>query len=213
MKIAWLATLVFGVCLTMSCGGDVRRECANGAACAPAHTTTRDCATGAACSIVTPVSPRPAPTADTPAPYPTATPGSPLPASPTPNGITPTVGAAIALGPPATDTPTAIPIDPSHRTGIAGYVTLGPTCPVQRIDSPCPDRPYAATFEVRNAAGDRVAEIQSGDDGRFFIALPPGSYVLAPQSSNVYPHAQPQTVTVVDGQVAAVPIVYDSGIR
>src|SRR5207249_1393233 len=54
------------------------------------------------------------------------------------------VSIALALMVAACGTPAAQP-----GTGIQGMVQAGPTCPVERIDSPCPPRPLAATVVVR----------------------------------------------------------------
>jgi hypothetical protein len=124
----------------------------------------------------------------------------------TPVPETPAATATIAP-PPATSTP-----GPVGQTGIAGTVTIGPTCPVQRIDSPCPDRPYEATITVWQG-GNRVAEARSGPDGHFVVELPPGTYRVVGESPGTFPHATEQTVTVSAGGLAQVQIQYDSGIR
>jgi hypothetical protein len=84
---------------------------------------------------------------------------------------------------------------------------------VERIESPCPDRPYAASIAVLDAAGRKVAETRSDADGRFRRALPPGTYTLVPHSTGTPPSAREQTVIVVRGAFTVVEIAYDSGIR
>jgi hypothetical protein len=84
---------------------------------------------------------------------------------------------------------------------------------VQRIDSPCPDRPFVADIVVLDSSGKRVASVSSGADGRFRIALPPGSYTLSPQHRSTPPSARDQTVAVAARTFTAVTITYDSGIR
>ncbi len=125
----------------------------------------------------------------------------------TPVRATPTVDRATAIAAPTAAASSVA------ESGIDGVVTIGPTCPVQRIDSPCPDRPYPADIMVLDSAGRRVASISSGADGRFRVLLPPGSYTLSPQHRSTPPSAREQIVTVVAGSFAAVQIVYDSGIR
>jgi hypothetical protein len=102
---------------------------------------------------------------------------------------------------------------PSGDSGVEGTVTIGPTCPVQRIDSPCPDRPYEATVIVLDAARRPVAEVRSAADGHFRVVLAPGAYTLSPQAQGAFPHAAEQTVTVLEGQITTVQIAFDSGIR
>ncbi len=100
-------------------------------------------------------------------------------------------------------------------SGIDGLVTIGPTCPVERIDTPCPDKPYQATIVVNDEGGNEVARGQSGEDGRFRIALAPGTYILAPRSSNQggYPFAKEQQVEVRADAFTQLSIQFDSGIR
>ncbi len=98
------------------------------------------------------------------------------------------------------------------ETGIAGYVTLGPTCPVQRADLPCPDRPYSARITVWRD-GQMVAETTSSDDGWFKVILEPGAYRLVGESPGTLPHGSEQTVVVRGGTLTGVQVTYDTGIR
>jgi hypothetical protein len=159
-----------------------------------------------------------------------ATPAATARASATSAGATAIAGSAVAspavtvVGDttPATKTPaptvTAVPPTstatpgPAGQTGIAGTVTIGPTCPVQRIDSPCPDRPYEATITVWRG-GSKVAETRSGPDGHFVVELRPGTYRVVGESPGTFPHATEQTVTVVAGELTQMQVQYDSGIR
>jgi hypothetical protein len=103
---------------------------------------------------------------------------------------------------------------PKPNSGIEGTVTIGPMCPVERPDSPCPDQPYAATIVINDSGGDEVGRAKSGEDGRFRVALAPGSYTLVPQSpASRLPYASEQQVKVRDGAYTHVDIQYDSGIR
>ncbi len=107
-------------------------------------------------------------------------------------------------GPSSTATP---------NSGIEGHVTIGPTCPVQRIDNPCPDKAYQATLTVLTPERKKVLQFQTDADGVFQVALEPGEYILHPESPNVMPHAQEQPFTVEVGKFTTVDVVYDSGIR
>ncbi len=100
-------------------------------------------------------------------------------------------------------------------SGIEGAVTIGPICPVERQDTPCPDEPFQATIVVEAENGDEVARTESGEDGRFRVELAPGAYTLVPQSPNpgAPPQAAEQQVEVRAGAFASVTIEYDSGIR
>ncbi len=116
-----------------------------------------------------------------------------------------------------TPTPPSPPLrcDPTAASGIAGLVLLGPTCPVVRPDDPCPDRPFVAAIVVRNAQGTAVCTTSSGEDGRFRVGLPAGTYELDPQSGDAggLPSAASQQVTVEPGRYTEVLVSFDSGIR
>src|SRR5215475_15872704 len=86
----------------------------------------------------------------------------------------------------------------TSESGIEGRVSIGPMCPVERPDRPCPDKPFAASIKIQNQddQGDHLT-VRSGEDGRFHVKLAPGMYKLTPVSPNpgAPPHAPgPQTV-------------------
>ncbi|MDL2335674.1 MAG: SpaA isopeptide-forming pilin-related protein [Chloroflexota bacterium] len=107
---------------------------------------------------------------------------------------------------------------PPTPSGIKGTVLLGPTCPVEASPGgsnavPCLT-PYAATMAVLDNEGVKVATITSGADGKFQVDLPPGDYVVTPESgTDTYPIAQPQSVTVATGVYTDIEVNYDTGIR
>jgi hypothetical protein len=106
--------------------------------------------------------------------------------------------------------------EPAGGSGIEGLVTIGPQCPVVQEPTPCPDLLFAATIVVQDVAtGERVAEGESGEDGRFRIDLPPGSYRVLPQWPNDPgpPTAQEQLAEVEEGRYTRVDVQYDTGIR
>jgi hypothetical protein len=104
---------------------------------------------------------------------------------------------------------------PPPGTGIQGMVQAGPTCPVERINSPCPPRPMAATVVVRDAGGAEITRFQSGADGHFKVDLRPATYTLVglPIGSSGLPRPIPTSVVVSAGSYTAVTVQYDSGIR
>ena len=105
---------------------------------------------------------------------------------------------------------TPIPTD----SGIAGRVTIGPTCPVQQINNTCPDKAYQATLTVLASDGrDKVIQFQTDVNGYFQVALAPGQYILHPESPDVMPHAADIPFVVNAHQFTRVDVVYDSGIR
>ena len=104
-------------------------------------------------------------------------------------------------------------LEPGAAQGIDGVVLLGPQCPVQTLEDPCPDVPYEAWIEVRSADGKFATRIRSGEDGRFRIGLRPGQYVLDPESGDPFPIASEQEVEVEEGRYAEVIVSFDTGIR
>ena len=159
-------------------------------------------------------------------------PRTPAPASTTPAAATSVPGTAVAATtatpdvtvgdatfvPVATTSPapvvaTATPPAPrGGASGIRGTVTIGPTCPVVRIDSPCPDRPFEATISIWRGT-TKVAETRSAADGSFFVAIAPGTYRVVGESPASLPRGDEQSVTVAAGEEATVHLTYDSGIR
>jgi hypothetical protein len=98
-------------------------------------------------------------------------------------------------------------------SGVEGRVFIGPMCPVVKIGEECPDQPYQAVLTVNSPKGERIVQVQTEADGTFKIPLPPGDYILHPESPNVMPFAQEQSFTVEAGKFTQVIVNYDSGIR
>ena len=103
----------------------------------------------------------------------------------------------------------------SPPSGVQGIVLVSPTCPVERLNSPCPPRPIAVTIVVDDSQGTEVARGQSGGDGRFKIDVRPGTYTLSGLNVNhsPLPRPIPKTITVAQGSYTNVTLEYDSGIR
>jgi hypothetical protein len=101
------------------------------------------------------------------------------------------------------------------ESGVEGYVWIGPTCPVVRVGTECPDRPYETELDVTDSKGTIVALGKSDADGYFRIFLPPGSYILVPETpnGNAPPFADPILFHVEPGLFTHLEINYDSGIR
>jgi hypothetical protein len=99
-------------------------------------------------------------------------------------------------------------------TGIRGTVSIGPQCPVEQANSPCPDRPFQG--QVQATAADGVTTTTTTDvDGRFTIDVPPGTYDVVALTTNGGgpPTAIPQTVVVREGAYTSIALELDSGIR
>jgi len=104
---------------------------------------------------------------------------------------------------------------PSGDSGVRGTVLLGPTCPVESMESPCPDRPLADVEVQVLQRGDVMVTVRSDGNGRFTVALEPGAYVLQAVVEEGGPamSAKPVDVTVTSGAFADVTVPVDSGIR
>jgi len=104
---------------------------------------------------------------------------------------------------------------PSGDSGVRGTVLLGPTCPVETMESPCPDRPLPDVQVQVLQGGDVLTTIRSDGDGRFTVALEPGDYVLQAvvQEGGPGMSAKPVDVTVTSGAFVEVTVPVDSGIR
>ena len=103
-----------------------------------------------------------------------------------------------------------------QTSGIEGKITIGPTCPVERVppDPNCADKPYQATIIVKTADEQKeISSFSSDKDGKFKVKLIPGTYVLVPVRNNTYPQASSQKVIVKVNNFTQVNISFDSGIR
>ena len=103
----------------------------------------------------------------------------------------------------------------SGGTGIRGVAVAGPTCPVERPgDSACMPRPVeGAVIVVTDAAREEVGQATTDADGRFFVALPAGSYlVTAGDVEGLMGPPASMEVVVSDGE-ATIELEYDTGIR
>lgn len=115
-----------------------------------------------------------------------------------------------------TPTPTDRVYTPTPTdSGVQGQAVQGPICPVVRKDEECPDSPYQALLTVRSPEGREIVQVQTDEQGNFYIPLPPGKYVLHPESpeDSPFPHADEQTFVVYPGQFTTIMVLYDTGIR
>jgi len=105
----------------------------------------------------------------------------------------------------------------SSESGIEGIVLIGPTRPVVRVGDDTPDEvPIATQLQVVRAPdGGEVARLESGQDGKFRIALPPGEYVVrqAQEPGRRYPIAAEVPVQVHSGKYSSITLHLDSGLR
>ena len=97
---------------------------------------------------------------------------------------------------------------------VAGRVTAGPTCPVERPDHPCPPAAVSATVEARNESGAKVvASAHTDADGGYHFRLRPGVYTLVAVTPNALPRCSPVNITVRVDHTTRAAIPCDTGIR
>ena len=102
------------------------------------------------------------------------------------------------------------------ESGIEGQAVISPVRPGPVRQGESGSAPYKATLVVWSADSDReVTRFETDADGRFRVALPPGTYrVGAPaQKGRFLPRASEETVTVTSGRYTKLTIGFDSGIR
>lgn len=104
-------------------------------------------------------------------------------------------------------------VGPELLQGIDGLVLIGPQCPVQSIENPCPDLPHVASIEIRDSQDRFVVRVRSDAQGEFRTGLSAGDYILRPQSGDPFPVAGPLEVTVTVEQYVQVVVMFDTGIR
>jgi len=106
------------------------------------------------------------------------------------------------------------PVTPEAvNSGIEGQVFIGPICPVVQVGQECPDQPYQAILSVTSPKGERIVQVQTDEQGHFKIPLQPGEYILHPESPNILPFANDQSVIIEADNFTQVIVNYDSGIR
>jgi hypothetical protein len=121
--------------------------------------------------------------------------------------IAPIVLSLLSCGGLGTLTPT--------DSGITGQALVGPVCPVVIEEKDCSDQPYQATITVNSLEGGEIVRFQTDEDGNFHVPLPPGKYILHPETppDMPLPFGEEQRFTVLPGAYTRLIVLYDSGIR
>jgi len=104
----------------------------------------------------------------------------------------------------------------SCGSGISGKVTIGPTCPVQRVppDPNCADKPHQTDLRIINTNSTKFLTMTRSDaNGYFQVDLEPGVYVILPPLSKTLPYLPVTYITVKDNVYTEVNLQFDSGIR
>ena len=102
---------------------------------------------------------------------------------------------------------------------LAGRVSIGPICPVEREGEPCPVPPavYAGVdvLVLEERGDDVIARVDLDDEGRYRKGLPEGSYrVTLDHELGIPPGASPtHVVTIRRGETVELDFDIDTGIR
>ena len=99
---------------------------------------------------------------------------------------------------------------------VAGHVTIGPNCPVERIDEPCTTPPEAYTSReavVYSGDGTTVKErVHLNAQGNYKISLAPGNYFVQIVPAGIGP-GEKKSVTIKSFETSTVNFDIDTGIR
>lgn len=101
----------------------------------------------------------------------------------------------------------------------SGKISIGPICPVERIDVPCPVPPEAyAAREFLVLSGDQkqtIASFHADARGNYSVSLPSGTYVVVSAKTGIGYMSKdlPSTITIEAGQTTILNIGIDTGIR
>src|SRR2546430_5003484 len=101
------------------------------------------------------------------------------------------------------------------ETGVAGTVSVGPTCLGPQREVSCVSRYSSARVVVRDATGAVEQRADADSDGNFRLTLPtPGSYQVAVEGQGgVWPRCPSASADVHVGETTRVDITCDSGAR
>jgi len=101
---------------------------------------------------------------------------------------------------------------PASSSGIFGTVTAGPTCPVERVGSPCPPAPWVGTVRATDDTGQGT-ETRTDESGNYTLTLEPGRYEVVAVTDGGPPTGQPVMIDVPAGPPIRLDLTVDTGIR
>ena len=123
-----------------------------------------------------------------------------------------TVAVAIVL-----NTGGAVPDAGPDGGTLAGFVTIGPLCPVEPCNLSADETgaAYAAhPLIITTTGGTPVASVTADPDTGYSVALRPGTYVVDTVRTGIGGDRElPATVTIRSGKTARLNITIDTGIR
>jgi len=118
----------------------------------------------------------------------------------------------------ACSSPTAPKDQPQVFGRLAGVVTIGPNCPVQREGQPCPTPPSAYTLRKVLVYDEQHAKLLHTVDidtqGLYAINLAPAKYAVDLQGVGIDRSADvPKVVEIHANSVTSLNIAIDTGLR
>jgi hypothetical protein len=96
---------------------------------------------------------------------------------------------------------------------VTGVVQAAPSCPVERLDHPCPPHPVQAALVQALQGGRLAAQQRTTAGGAFTFQLPAGTYLMRATNAGGYESTTERLTTVGAGQTSRVTLILDSGIR
>jgi hypothetical protein len=128
-------------------------------------------------------------------------------------GVLPSPEPTKVPGPTSTPIPPGPQDTPGDGSGVYGTASAGPTCPVERADSPCPDRPVDdGLVRATTSDGHTAGETRTDGDGRFRMSLDPGTYDITVETQEAM-SCETARVAVEADRFTRVTISCDTGIR
>ncbi len=107
--------------------------------------------------------------------------------------------------------------DSNFQTGVVnGHITIGPFCPVERIDHPCTVPPEAYTsrsiivYETDNLSIFKKVSLDT--NGNYSLALPVGTYWLQVEPAGIGA-GEKKKVVIGTNTINVIDFVIDTGIR
>jgi hypothetical protein len=105
-----------------------------------------------------------------------------------------------------------------RQSGVAGWVHLGPQCPVETEGDRCEDKPAVGSKVTvatplpgnPDSGGEVDARTTTDARGKYRVAMPPGRYVVTAQAGL---SCEVMTVRVTSAAYSKVDIPCDTGIR
>lgn len=114
--------------------------------------------------------------------------------------------------------PTQRITQPINEGILEGKVNIGPICPVERPDTPCPVPPeaYASRmiFVYKKGQNTVYGQVSIKSDGTYQTALPPGEYVVGLKPNGIDSSADvPTEIVIKEGEITTLDINIDTGSR